>query len=181
MRTGLLTTLLIMSMLSFGVGLTLDEAVEKALSDNPALMSAFHRWEAAKLERTRVTGVPDPMIEFGFGSSGPDLDGEMEMIGISQMVPFPTKIIKSRSKADAAGMAAKLRPSRIYLGTQTLLIVEVTDARDAGWPSVPSVTGLDIERYGRPSVTRDLFSGTTRIRYQFINETTCLPGIACNL
>ena len=31
----------------------------------------------------------------------------------------------------AARMVAELRPSRIYLGTQTLLVVEVTDARDA--------------------------------------------------
>ena len=72
----------------------------------------------------------------------------------------------------AARLVAELRPSRIYVGTQTLLIVEVIDARDAGWPSVPSVAGLDIERYGRPSAMRDLFTGRTTRRYQFIVTPT---------
>ncbi|MGD2110413.1 MAG: BatD family protein, partial [Phycisphaerae bacterium] len=68
----------------------------------------------------------------------------------------------------AARLVGELRPSRIYLGTQTLLTVEVINARNAGWPTVSSVTALDIQRYGRPSVRRDLFSGRTTARYQFI-------------
>lgn len=75
----------------------------------------------------------------------------------------------------AARMVAELRPSRIYLGTQTLLIVEVIDARDAGWPSVRSVAGLNIKRYSGPSVMRDLFTGRTTRRYQFI-VTPARPG-----
>lgn len=77
--------------------------------------------------------------------------------------------------AYAARMVAELRPSRIYYGTQTLLVVEVTDARSAGWPSVEQAVGLDIERYGRPSLRRDLFSGRTTRRYQFI-VTPARPG-----
>jgi hypothetical protein len=69
-------------------------------------------------------------------------------------------------------MVAELRPSRIYLGTQTLLIVEVIDARDGGWPTVRPVKGLDIERYSGPSLMRDLFTGRTTRRYQFIVTPT---------
>ena len=88
------------------------------------------------------------------------------LVAVTVLAPTPSY---------AARMVAELKPSRIYLGTQTLLIVEVIGARDAGWPSVQSVGGLDIERYSRPSVMRDLFTGRTTRRYQFI-VTPRRPG-----
>jgi len=88
---------------------------------------------------------------------------------------FAVATIFAPAPSFAARLVAELSPSRIYFGTQTLLIVEVIDVPNASWPSVQQVAGLDIERYGRPSVMRDLFTGRTTHRYQYI-VTPAQPG-----
>ena len=63
--------------------------------------------------------------------------------------------------AFGAQMSARLDRDAIYLGTQTLLVVEATDVRGAGWPVVAPVEGVKITRYGSPSMVRDLFRDWT--------------------
>lgn len=109
MQRNILTLILLLLAVSVGWGLTLDEAVTRAMDSNPALMSARQEWEAALVEKTRVTSLPDPMIELGFGSSGMAFEGSMEMAGLVQMIPFPTKITSARSKADMNARAAEAR------------------------------------------------------------------------
>ncbi len=70
-----LTALLLSLVASTGLGLTLDEAVTRAITENPVLIGAEREWKAAEKEKTRVTSLPDPMIEFGFGQSRRDFDG----------------------------------------------------------------------------------------------------------
>jgi hypothetical protein len=65
-------------------------------------------------------------------------------------------------------MAASLERDRIYLGTQTLLVVEVTDPADSEWPVVAPVEGLQITHYGGPATMRDLFRGSVRRSYRFL-------------
>jgi cobalt-zinc-cadmium efflux system outer membrane protein len=92
---------------SIGFGLTLEEAVTRAIENNPALRSAMRDWEAAESEKTRVTALPDPMVELGVGQTLKDYDGSMQSIGIVQPVPFPAKIVRARSRADMAARAAE--------------------------------------------------------------------------
>jgi cobalt-zinc-cadmium efflux system outer membrane protein len=123
MKTLLSGAVLLMAFWHLGWGLTLDQAIETALIENPRLKSAHKAWEASQSERTRVSALPDPVVEMGYGSSGRSFDGTMEMIGISQMIPFPTKIIGQRSKATLAGMAAEVA----YLAGEKEVVKEVKD------------------------------------------------------
>ncbi len=66
-----------------------------------------------------------------------------------------------------ARMAAKLQTDTIYFGTQTLLIVEVSDAPQTAAPVVESVDGLQITQHRSPRVVRDMFRGTTRRVWSF--------------
>jgi hypothetical protein len=65
-------------------------------------------------------------------------------------------------------MIANLDRDTIYLGTQTLLAVEVADPASSDWPVVAPVDGLQIARYGGPGMIQDLVGGSIRRRYRFI-------------
>lgn len=68
----------------------------------------------------------------------------------------------------AAEMAASFDREKVYLGTQALLVVEVTDPQSSEWPTVAPVEGLQIAPYGGPTTMRDLFRGTTTRSYRFV-------------
>ncbi|MGQ9649128.1 MAG: BatD family protein [Phycisphaerae bacterium] len=69
--------------------------------------------------------------------------------------------------ASGVQVIAGLSPDTIYFGTQTILTVSVEG--DVGqWPSVETVEGVQITRYGSPSVIRDLISGTVQRSYRFL-------------
>jgi len=72
----------------------------------------------------------------------------------------------------AAEIAASLDRDTIYLGTQTLLIVEVVDPTTSDWPVVAPVDGLEIGPYGAPGIIQDLFAGTIRRSYRFLITPT---------
>jgi outer membrane protein TolC len=80
-----------------GFAITLDEAVEQALRGNPGLEAARAEWQAAETRKTQVTTLPDPTVEFTFGSSGAEYEGELRSIAIGQALPFPAKVRKARS------------------------------------------------------------------------------------
>jgi cobalt-zinc-cadmium efflux system outer membrane protein len=89
-----------------GFAITLDEAVEQALRGNPGLEAARAEWQAAETRKTQVTTLPDPTVEFTFGSSGAEYEGELRSIAIGQALPFPAKVLKARSKAKIMELAA---------------------------------------------------------------------------
>jgi outer membrane protein TolC len=101
--------------------MTLDQAVEIALSGNPDLEGVLHDWEAATARKTEVTTLPDPTLEFAVGSSGPDLGGDLRTFAIGQAIPFPTKITTSRARAQDLELAASSR----YDAARRTLIAEV--------------------------------------------------------
>ncbi|MEP0841782.1 MAG: BatD family protein, partial [Phycisphaerae bacterium] len=70
--------------------------------------------------------------------------------------------------AAAAQMRAGINPDTIYLGTRTLLEVEVLNPTSNDWPEVATVEGLVIKRYGGPNTIHDLFSGNVRRSFQFL-------------
>ena len=88
-------------------------------------------------------------------------------LGIGAMV-LVAGMLLAPVASSAAELTAELRPARIYLGTQTLLIVEVTGAENSAWPSVQGVDGIEVERYRGPSVTWDMSTGKQSRQFQFI-------------
>ncbi len=69
--------------------------------------------------------------------------------------------------ARSAEVNARLDRDTIYLGTQTLLVIEVEN--DAGkWPEIGAVDGVVIRRYGSPSIMHDLMSGRVQRSYRFL-------------
>lgn len=65
-------------------------------------------------------------------------------------------------------MSAGLSRDTIYLGTQTLLVVNVLNPSDNAWPVIAPVEGLRIRPYGSPSAVRDLLSRSVRRTYRFV-------------
>jgi len=87
-------------------GLNLDEAVEMAVANNPDLRSALEGWHAAQCDISRVTSLPDPRLEVTIGQSGSDYEGSMTMVAVAQKIPFPLKILESRTRASLSGRAS---------------------------------------------------------------------------
>lgn len=69
-------------------------------------------------------------------------------------------------------MAANLDRDTMYLGTRTVLVVEVANAASSQWPVVSPVEGLQITRYGSPGMIQDLVSGSIRQSYRFLINPT---------
>jgi cobalt-zinc-cadmium efflux system outer membrane protein len=116
--------IVVIALAAAGSGMTLDGAVERALRENPELAGAFYQWEAARTVKTRETSLPDPTLEFAFGASGADLEGDLRTLAIGQALPFPTKILKSRSRAGSMELAAGAR----YESAKRRLIADVKQA-----------------------------------------------------
>ncbi len=93
--------------ISRAFGLSLDEATGQAVSNNPELRGALKAWKASEAKITALSSLPDPAIEFSFGQSGSAYEGEMTMIGISQKIPFPFKILEARKGARLSSNAAR--------------------------------------------------------------------------
>ena len=107
-RLALITSVMVLSAYR-AWPLTLDGAIERALKANPTL-AATELVRASYLAEGKVaSGLPDPTVEVGFGSSGSSLDGQMRMVGVSQKIPFPLKLLRLRSRSQAAALAEEAR------------------------------------------------------------------------
>ncbi|MBI4442584.1 MAG: TolC family protein [Acidobacteria bacterium] len=79
--------------------LRLDELLSEALRNNPEIMAAQKRYEAARQRPTQESSLPDPMVSLGYASSGSPrpfagLGREPSAnagVMFSQEVPFPGK------------------------------------------------------------------------------------------
>jgi cobalt-zinc-cadmium efflux system outer membrane protein len=116
--------LLVMLMPAAPLAMTLDQAIESALRDNPGLEASLYDWKAAQTEKPQVTSLPDPTLEFTFGSSGPEYEGDLRTIAVGQALPFPTKILESRSRAESMEFAAGAR----YEATKRRVVADVKRA-----------------------------------------------------
>jgi cobalt-zinc-cadmium efflux system outer membrane protein len=107
-RLALITSVVVLSVCR-AWPLTLDGAVERALKANPNLAATELARASYLAEGRAAAALPDPTIEFGFGSSGSTLDGDMRMVGVSQKIPFPLKLLRLRSRSRTAGLAEESR------------------------------------------------------------------------
>ena len=76
-------------------GLSLDDALREALTSNPELLAARKAHEAASARILQAAALNDPLLELEYDRIDADreLSGHpMTMYGITQEVPFPTKL-----------------------------------------------------------------------------------------
>ncbi len=84
----------------------LQDLLAEADSNNPSIIAARHRYEAAEARVSAVRYLPDPMI-------GVELAPGMRMYSITQTIPFPTKLSTLSSVARTEVDEYK----RLYEGT----------------------------------------------------------------
>ena len=72
--------------------LRLDDLVSEALANNPAILAAQKRYEAARQRPSQVSSLPDPMFSLGYTSSGNPLPG-------AQLSVSPTSAIGTMPSA----------------------------------------------------------------------------------
>ncbi|HAJ57066.1 MAG TPA: hypothetical protein DCL35_04775 [Candidatus Omnitrophica bacterium] len=79
---------------------TLEELLDKAGRDNPQIAAAKERYEASKARIPQASALDDPRVDFKYDNMIPrmaNMDAEdpgvMRTFGISQEVPFPTKLL----------------------------------------------------------------------------------------
>ncbi|MFN0172769.1 MAG: TolC family protein [Bryobacteraceae bacterium] len=94
-----LFSLLLGAQVLFAREVRLEHLVREALENNPEVLAAQKRYEAARQRPTQVSSLPDPMFSPGYNSSGRPWPGAglgtevTSNIGlmVSQEIPFPGK------------------------------------------------------------------------------------------
>lgn len=77
----------------------LNDLIREALANNPEILAAQKRYEAARQRPSQESAMPDPMVSLGYASSGGPLPGQglgvqpTSNIGVmvSQELPYPGK------------------------------------------------------------------------------------------
>lgn len=88
--------------------LSLDVLIKEAQENNPEIQASKKRWEAAAARIWQAGSLADPMVEYEYDKITPDRelsDDAMQTIGISQEIPFPTKLFL---RAKIASQVAKV-------------------------------------------------------------------------
>jgi outer membrane protein TolC len=91
---------------------TLRELTAEAIRNNPEILAAQKKYEAARQRPARDSSLPDPLVSLGYASVGNPLPGAglgsqpqaNAGLMVSQEVPFPGKL---RLKGDMASMEAQ--------------------------------------------------------------------------
>ncbi|MDD5584532.1 MAG: TolC family protein [Candidatus Omnitrophica bacterium] len=75
--------------------LSLESLIEQALKNNPEIRASRMRSQAAGARVWQAVSLDDPMIEFEYDKISADRElseKPMKTVGVSQSIPFPTKI-----------------------------------------------------------------------------------------
>ncbi len=103
----------------------LHELIQQALSQNPQILAAKDRYEAARARVAFFRNLPDPMIEYGYDKIFPSSNGKpMKTVSVTQEVPFPTKLFLKRKAARQEMDSIKQE----YKETRQRIIKEVKEA-----------------------------------------------------
>ncbi len=90
--------------------LQLTELLQEALANNPELLSARHRWEAAQEEIPQARSLEDPQLSITQWAIPPNFnigDADETWYGIGQSFPFPGKLSLKGQIAGKASMTAE--------------------------------------------------------------------------
>ncbi|HID93766.1 MAG TPA: TolC family protein [bacterium (Candidatus Stahlbacteria)] len=107
----IISSILICVLLNVVWGLSLDKLVNEALENNPEILAAKNKWEAAKAKVPQVRWWSDPQLGINYEKipQGSYSLGEanMRMLSISQMIPFPGKLTLKGRMAKEEVLIAK--------------------------------------------------------------------------
>ena len=113
----------------FAQEIKLNDLIEEALKNNPEILAAQARAEAAKYKIPQARSLPDPMVMFGYQNDswneytyGESSDSQW-MFSASQMFPFPGKrsLKEKMAEKDAESIEAS------YTATQLKTIAKVKE------------------------------------------------------
>ncbi len=99
---------------------TLSDYLTYAALNNPGLEAAFHRWQAATQRVAQMRALPDPQLSYRYYTDkmgmGPDM-ALRQALGISQMIPWPGKLISGAEMAqqEAAAEFHRFQAERLTL------------------------------------------------------------------
>lgn len=97
----------------------LSQLIQDASQNNPQIKAARNRWHAAQDAIPPSRALPDPKIGFGYikmnGNNAMDVDPRREkMIGVSQEIPFPSKLYMRGRVATSGASQVQATYSAIY-------------------------------------------------------------------
>ena len=115
-----------------GQGIRLENLVSEALANNPEILAAQKRYEAARQRPSQASSLPDPMFSPGYTSNGNPLPGAQlgvsptSAIGfmVTQEVPYPGK---RRLRGEIAGKDAEAE-FQAYQATQLSVVSRLKQA-----------------------------------------------------
>ncbi|NQT29236.1 MAG: TolC family protein [Candidatus Saganbacteria bacterium] len=92
------------------LGLSLRQAVDQAVQQNPEIAAAKYKWEAAQDKLSSISTWPNPQFELMYEQvpqSGALTDATMRMYGLSQGIPFPGKLVLKRQRGEIMAEVAR--------------------------------------------------------------------------
>ena len=129
---------------------SLQQYVQHALSNNPALESAWHRYRAEVYEANGTGTLPEPTISYAYFLRPVEtrVGPQQHKIGVSQAFPWPGTLSSAQSAAKSKARAARLEFEAA--GYQV-----VHDVRDAYW-QVWLVAELDVVKKAQLQLLKQL-------------------------
>ena len=111
------------------VRVSLRELTAEAIKNNPEILAAQKRYEAARQRPTQESSLPDPMVSLGYNSVGNPLPGaglgrEPQAnagVMVSQEVPFPGKLKLKGEMASKEAQAEFQQYQAVQLGVVSRL------------------------------------------------------------
>ena len=100
--------------------LNLQALIDEAMKSNREIQAAESRWKASTYRIDQATGLPDPMVTFGYQNEGwnkytyGQMQGSQRMYGVSQTFPFPGKrsLRGEAASSDAGSVEASYKAVR---------------------------------------------------------------------
>src|ERR1035438_5679739 len=107
-----------------GAWVSLRALTAEAIKNNPEILAAQKKYEAARQRPTQQSSLPDPMVSLGYNSVGNPLPGaglgrEPQAnagVMVSQEVPFPGKLKLKGEMASKEAQAEFQRYQAVQLG-----------------------------------------------------------------
>ncbi|OGT09856.1 MAG: PTS cellobiose transporter subunit IIC [Gammaproteobacteria bacterium GWE2_42_36] len=104
----------------------LPQLVQEVIQNNPQIKSAYDRWYAAKYNIPQSRSLPDPNVDLGYTKMSGNADmnankSREQMMGVSQEIPFPSKLFVRGDVATSESERAK----EVYDATRVSVIAQL--------------------------------------------------------
>ncbi len=108
-----ITTIVLICFLTVSnlLGISLDEALQRALRSNPELVAAKELWLAEEAQVPQELSLPDPRLGIGYeripAGTYSLSEADMKMYTLSQAIPFPSKMLLKSKIATKDALVAR--------------------------------------------------------------------------